>query len=98
MSMQSFSLEIPVHDERKMKEFQSAMNEVHRRTNDYIVDLARELNISEGLAMDVWYIRTRSRWTQELEAAFIKAAQDGHKIIPNGDEVDTLKKLGYLKP
>lgn len=94
--MTAFVAEIPVHDKKKMEEFQEVMNTLNEETDKYISKIAKELNISEGLAMDVWYLRTRSRWTQELEDAFIKANLEGHKMVSNGDEVDTLKKLGYL--
>lgn len=93
--MQSFICEIPVNDPEKMQEFQTAMNEYHSSLNDYIQELAKTLNISDGLALDVWYLRTRSRWTQSLENAFIQASKDGHHIIPNGEEIEILTELGY---
>lgn len=94
--LQAFSVEIPHNDKEKMHEFQEFMNEVHLSTNNYIKNLARKLEIPESVAGDVWYLRTRSRWSAQLEKAFIKASLDGHQIIPNGDEVEKLKELGYL--
>lgn len=39
--------------------------------------LARINGWDYGCAMDVWYLRTRSRWTQELESKLIQLHQAG---------------------
>jgi hypothetical protein len=96
-NLQTFSVEIPLNDKEKMQEFQELMNELAEKTNNCIEDLAKELEIPIGLAGDIWYLRTRSRWSENLEKAFIKASLEGHQIIPNGDEVEKLIELGYLK-
>lgn len=63
----------------------NAMNElmklVQDETTKYIQDLAVELKISKACAMDVYYLRTRSRWTQELEDQLIDLHAKG--TVPN---------------
>lgn len=75
--MQTFSMEVPVNDPKKMEEFQEIMNKVHDETNAYIHKLANELNVSEACAMDVFYLRTRSRHTPELEQHLIELHAQG---------------------
>lgn len=55
-------------------------NEQTRALNNEIVEVARELRISDGAASDVVYLRTRSRWTPELETQLIADHRSG-KII-----------------
>lgn len=43
--------------------------------------VAHDLNISHQCALDVIYLRSRSRWTEELEAKLIQLHKDG--IPPN---------------
>jgi hypothetical protein len=38
----------------------------------YFESLATELDCSAACAADVWYLRQRSRWTQELEDRLIE--------------------------
>lgn len=38
----------------------------------YFEKLAEELDCSVPCAMNVWYLRQRSRWTQELEDRLIE--------------------------
>lgn len=40
--------------------------------------LAEELNVSPGCAIDILYLRTRSRWTQELEDELIRLHKEGN--------------------
>lgn len=73
---QTFSIEIP-SDEQKFKEFSDAMNDYQDEIVKYIQNLAKELNCSDDCAMDVYYLRTRSRHTPELEAELIKLHKAG---------------------
>ncbi len=75
--MQTFVAEIPLNDPAKMEEFQQVMNAIHDETNEYIQNLAKELGVSEGCAADVWYLRTRSRHTPELEQILIELHKAG---------------------
>lgn len=68
----TFVTEIPVNDPQAMEQFQQSMDAYHDELNRYICDLARTLNVPEACAMDVWYLRTRSRWTPELEDRLIQ--------------------------
>ena len=85
----SFVIDIPVDDKQKMEEFQELMDEYHDEITDYIHNLSIKLGVSEGVARDIWYLRTRSRWTQDLENQIIAAAKAGNPInsikICNGE-------------
>jgi len=87
--MQTFSIEIPLEDEEKMEKFQEVMDDVVNETNFYIENLATTLGVNERVAADIWYLRTRARWTQELENQIIAAAKAGCPIdsgsILNGE-------------
>lgn len=63
--------------EGKMDEFQEFLDKVAEETINYISELAQKLNITEACAEDVWYLRTRSRWSQELEDKLIELHKAG---------------------
>jgi lysophospholipase L1-like esterase len=75
--MEVVVMEIPVNDPAKMMDFQKTINEMHDASIERIKNLAKELNITESCAMDVWYLRTRSRHTPEKEAELIRLHRDG---------------------
>lgn len=52
--------------------------------DEVIGDLAKELNVSELCANDIFYFRSRSRWSQELENELIDLHQKGER--PNMNE------------
>jgi hypothetical protein len=52
----------------------------------YMETLAEELNCSTACAQDVWYLRQRSRWTQELEDKLILLYREGNP--PNINEFE----------
>jgi len=52
-------------------------NEYYESMNSYFDDLAKELDCSKGCATDVWYLRSQSRWTPELEAELIRLHKEG---------------------
>lgn len=68
----SFSVEVPINDEEKMNVFQEAMDAYSDSMIQYEKDLAKELGCSEYCAQDIHYLRSRSRWTQELENELIE--------------------------
>ena len=70
--LKTFSVEIPLNDEFAMKKFQNAMDSLADKTTAYINNLAKDLNISISCASDVWYLRTRSRWSEENEQELIR--------------------------
>ena len=95
--LDSFSVEIPIHDEQKMEEFQEMMDKVAEATNDYAYKLQQELGISEWCAYDLTYLRGRSRWTQELENRLISADKAGKTCpcVTMGEESEWLKENGF---
>lgn len=70
-----------LQNREKMDAFSEMMAKVQDETVAYIKQLAVELNASEECAMDVFYLRTRSRWTQELENELIQLHKSG--VRPN---------------
>lgn len=74
---QNFVMTIPVDSPEQMEAFQKTMDEIHDATCKYIQNLAKELDVDESCAADVWYLRTRSRWTRELEAELIRLHRAG---------------------
>jgi len=52
--------------------------------DEAISDLAKELNVSELCANDIFYLRSRSRWSPELENELIELHQKGER--PNMNE------------
>lgn len=74
---QVFSAEIPVGNEEAMKEFNEMMDALYDATMASIKQLALELDVSEKCASDVYYLRTRSRWTEELEKELIALHKKG---------------------
>lgn len=77
--MGSFSVDLTkVSDWDK---FQVFMDDYHRCINNEIEKLANELGVTLECASDVYYLRTRSRHTPELEAELIRLHEAG--IPPN---------------
>lgn len=78
----SFSVEIPVNDEEKMKDFNEMMGAVHDEQVEYIKTEAEKLGINEADMSLIFYLRTRSRGTQAKEDYLIQLSKDG-KELPN---------------
>lgn len=68
---------IKIDENTDMNELQDFLNDVQDETVSYIQELAKELNVSDACAMDVWYLRGRSRHTQELEQELIRLHKAG---------------------
>lgn len=47
--------------------------------DEVVHDLAKELSVSESCARDIFYLRSRSRWSQELEDELIHLHQKGER-------------------
>ncbi len=77
-----FSMEIPVNDHQKMKDFNKAMDALQDQTIAHIRDEAKKLEINESDMSLIFYLRTRSRWTQEKEDYLIELSKAG-KPLPN---------------
>lgn len=82
----SFSVEIPVGDDEKMDAFQKAMDDYHDELNKLIEVEAKKLGISDLDMGDIYYLRTRSRWTQEKENYLIKLAREGKPLPPTCED------------
>lgn len=70
--------------------FQGAMGEYHDSLESHFTELAQSLGVSHGCAMDVWYLRQRSRWTPELEKKLIALHKQGNP--PN------INEFGHSRP
>ena len=59
--------------------------------------LAKELNVSTACAIDVHYLRTRNRWTEDLEAELIRLHQEGKppNISEFGVNIETQTNLWW---
>ncbi len=64
-------------DEQTAKEIQ---DEYYNELESYLEDLAQKLNCSRACAGDIWYLRQRSRWTQELEDELIARYAAGEAV------------------
>ena len=76
--MDSFSVEIPFNDPEAMEQFQEMMDSVHDSYGEEIENIRTTLGLSDACAMDVFYLRSRSRWTQELEDQLIALHRAGN--------------------
>jgi len=95
--MTSFSCEIPLEDEKKMQEFQEMMDQLTQETVIYERKLAEELGVPVAQVGNIVYLRTRSRWSQELEDRLVKAYKSGATDISvlSGEEEEDLQRLGF---
>ncbi len=75
--LKAFSVEVPVGDDAKMADLNEALDELVEATNRYIQKVAKELQVTEECATAVWYLRTRSRWTQAHETELIRLHRAG---------------------
>lgn len=74
--MQNFSIDLA--QVKSMEALQAFMEGVNESTSNYIRNLAKELDVSEQCASDVYYLRTRSRHTPELEAELVRLHREGN--------------------
>lgn len=90
----TFSIEMTPEN---VDEVSEALAVLQKETIKYISELAKELSVSEWVAAQIWYVRGRSRWTQELEDRMLAAAKAGHMEFNalQGEEDETLQELGF---
>lgn len=67
-------------DPKVVEVFQAAMDAEAEYFNSQIEELMNTLNCSFACAADVVYLRTRSRWSEELERRLIQEHQEGRTI------------------
>ncbi len=53
------------------------MEKQHQATVGKIINIMEEYNIDNTYATCIWYLRTRKRWTIELENKLIQMYRDG---------------------
>lgn len=85
-------------DSQKMDGLQKVMNSFCEATIEYEEKLIAELGIDANTAMNITYLRGRSRWSQELEDRLVRASKAGHgdKInAGSGEEDEQLRALGF---
>jgi len=78
--MDTFCIEMNEKD-LENKEAMDALNDFMDEWQDamvkYILEEAKRLGVSDKCAGDIIYLRTRSRWTQELEDELIRMDKAG---------------------
>jgi hypothetical protein len=62
-----------------MTEVQEAMDYYHNELLSHAAAEAEKLGVTVDCMLDVLYLRSRSRWTQELEDNLIVLHQSGHR-------------------
>lgn len=64
--------------------------------NKLIDGIAKNLGVSAEVADQIYYLRTRSRWTQALEDRIVKAAKaDVFIRTTSGEEEEFLTQAGF---
>lgn len=66
-----------VLDEGKQDELQEFMDWIVEENNKEIINISNNLQVSKSCAQNIWYLRTRSRWSQELEDKLIELHKAG---------------------
>jgi hypothetical protein len=59
------------------EDWNKVQDDYYNEIEEYIKYLAEKLNCSVACAGHVWYLRQRSRWTQELEDELIRLYNEG---------------------
>jgi hypothetical protein len=52
------------------------------RQDRYCERIAKTLKITQSQAQDIFFLRTRSRWTEEFERRCVKAMRSGVSLPP----------------
>jgi len=81
--MGAFVVTIPdVNDKDAMDAFQRMMDEIADAAHREVDEVSCLLGIPMSFAWAIQYLRTRSRWTQELEDQLIQMGKRG-EVCPN---------------
>jgi hypothetical protein len=67
-----------INNEETMKQLRDEMDAMQGLHDKFVKNLTKELNVSVHCANDIVYLRSRSRWTQELEDELIKLHKEGN--------------------
>ena len=79
MSICVMSVDGPLPSE-KMEVMQDFIDESANQWNSEIDSLMKEFNLSREGASDILYLRSRSRWSPELEQELISIYQRGESV------------------
>ena len=67
-------------DKEKMNDTFEMMNNWQEEMIKYQEILAKEHGVTQECAGDIFYLRSRSRWTQEKEDRLIQSYKDGNPL------------------
>ena len=90
-------MSIKVDPTGEMESLNQLMSVVQDGYAKEINRIAKKLDVSDGVASDIWYLRTRSRWTQKLEDELIAAYRSGNPIN-SGDVLSGEWPYGHTSP
>lgn len=96
--MSSFSVDIGSMNDTQMEAFNEAMADYQDKMVEYIKKISSNLDIPYGLAADIYYLRTRSRWSQEKEDLLIRIHRETGETdfsVLSGEEDERIAELGY---
>lgn len=68
-----------LQDKKTMQALQEMMDAQAEAYNQEVLKISDELGVDDLWALDILYLRTRSRWTQELENKLVQMAKDGEQ-------------------
>ncbi len=78
--MSVISLTLPEQDDEKgWEQFQNLMDSINEATVNEERKVAEEFGVSFNCAMNIVYLRGRSRWTQKLEDNLIHLDKSGQE-------------------
>lgn len=76
----SFVMELdPNMSQDDWDKFNEVMDKVHDSLIAVAKSISKEFGVSEDCALNIQYLRTRSRWTQELEDELIRMDKEEGK-------------------
>lgn len=76
-NQQTYSINLSNMTDAQWDIFQKVMDMLHDEQTQYVNKLADEMKVGVDCANDIVYLRSRSRWTQELENQLIQLHKEG---------------------
>ena len=81
-----------------MSEDEKAYTEYAEAMEAEFANIAQELGINVHQASDVYFLRTRSLWNEELERVLVKAFKEGFNVCEGTTATrEALKEAGFLR-
>jgi hypothetical protein len=62
---------IPITKSLKIEGWEETINTINKSANEQIEKISLELNVPKYVAVDIWYLRGRYRWSHMLETAIV---------------------------